>query len=71
MALSNTENTAIPPSYLSISDVEWVRAEDGTLQKNVCNSEGITRTSVLLCRRGWADRPADVRAEDHYKKQFN
>jgi len=52
MALSNTENTAIPPSYLSISDVEWVRAEDGTLQKNVCNSEGITRTSVLLCRRG-------------------
>ncbi len=43
MPLENTENAITPSSYLSISDVE---------EYSVCYFEGITRTSVLVCKRG-------------------
>lgn len=52
MLLTNTGNSVLPPKYMSISDEKWVRAEDGTMQRSVSMSEGITRTSVLFCKRG-------------------
>ncbi len=52
MPLSNSEHSVIEPSYLSISDITWIKKEDGTKEPIVSNSEGITRTSVLFCKRG-------------------